>query len=106
VTTPVLLFCERDGICAVEIQRGDVVRALRGRDKDSLLAVVAADENGILLCDGKKRPLERPKKKNLCHIASTDYRLPEQDLLHNRPLRRALNRLQAQGNRQIREETE
>jgi len=83
-----------------------VVRALRGRDKDSLLAVAAADEDGILLCDGKKRPLERPKRKNPRHIAPTDLRLPEQDLLHNRPLRKALNRLQAQGNRKIHEETE
>lgn len=69
-----------------------VVLSKAGRDKDSLL-VIMGEENGFyLLCDGKERPIERPKKKNVRHIAFTNYSLNSEDTLSNKSLRSALKR--------------
>ncbi len=72
------------------LKRGSVVRSLAGRDKDSLLAVVEVTEDGVLVCDGKERPVERPKKKNLRHVGETGTELPEEAIGRNRALRKAL----------------
>ena len=69
---------------------GSVVRSLAGRDKDSLLAVVEIVEDGVLICDGKERPVERPKKKNLRHIGETGIELPMETIERNKSLRKAL----------------
>ena len=72
------------------LKRGSVVRSLAGRDKDSLLAVVEVTEDGVLVCDGKERPVERPKKKNLRHVGETGTELPEEAIGRNGALRKAL----------------
>lgn len=72
------------------LKRGSVVRSLAGRDKDSLLAVVEVTENVVLICDGKERPIERPKKKNLRHVGETGIELPEETIERNRVLKKAL----------------
>ena len=75
-----------------------MVKALRGRDKDkgSLFAVTAADERFIYICDGKERPLERPKRKNIRHLTSTGLTLSEEGMKTNRQLRRSLRALSEQ----------
>ena len=72
------------------LQRGCVVRSLAGKDKNRLLVVVAPDGQAVLLADGKGRPLERPKRKNVRHVALTALRLSESEMATNRGLRRAL----------------
>ena len=72
------------------MQRGDVVRSLSGRDKDSLLAVTDTDERYISVCDGKARPLHNPKRKNPKHVCALEKRLSEDRLLSDRSLRKAL----------------
>nr|MBQ4319742.1 KOW domain-containing RNA-binding protein [Clostridia bacterium] len=69
-----------------------------GRDKGKLLAVVDETPQGMLLCDGKERPIERPKLKNPKHLAITNYELERSDLNSNRSLRRALAVLSADDN--------
>ncbi|MBR6693403.1 MAG: KOW domain-containing RNA-binding protein [Clostridia bacterium] len=68
-----------------------VVSVKAGRDKNKLMAVVDETEKSMLLCDGKERPLERPKRKNIKHIAPTDYEINREDLHSNRSLRKALH---------------
>ena len=46
------------------LECGRVVVSLAGRDKGRLLAVTGVNEKGVLVCDGKERPVERPKLKN------------------------------------------
>ncbi len=75
------------------LQKGQVVRSLAGRDKGFLLAVVSADGGAVTLADGKRRPLERPKAKNVRHIVATPARLTSEQMATNRGLRRALNAL-------------
>ncbi|MBR4452066.1 MAG: KOW domain-containing RNA-binding protein [Clostridia bacterium] len=71
-------------------ERGMVVRSLAGRDSGYLLAVVRADENRVLVCDGKERPLDRPKIKNIRHVEPVNVILDEYDMRGNRALKKAL----------------
>ena len=61
------------------LETGNVVKSLAGRDKGKLLAVMQSDENRVLVCDGKERPVDRPKSKNIRHIGPTDSSLTEED---------------------------
>ena len=74
----------------MEWKRGQVVRSKAGRDKDSFLAVVAIEPPCALVCDGRQRPLERPKRKKLRHLSPTLKVLPEGALATDRKLRAAL----------------
>ena len=56
---------------------GWIVRADAGRDKDGVFCVVGVDQERhmVLLADGKRRRLARPKAKKMGHLTSlTDSR--------------------------------
>ncbi len=74
----------------MEVKRGQVVRSICGRDKGTFLTVVGTDGPCVLLADGRRRPLERPKRKKSFHIAATNTVLEEQALQTNRQIRTAL----------------
>lgn len=53
---------------------GQVVRSTAGRDKGQYMVVVAVvDENFILVCNGKLRKVNNPKKKRIKHLAKTNH---------------------------------
>ncbi len=63
------------------LRRGQVVLSLAGRDKDRLMAVLGeAPDGGVLVADGKERPLQRPKAEKSASSAAD-----------RRPGRRAFN---------------
>lgn len=74
----------------MELKKGSVVRSKAGRDKGKLMAVVGTDKKSVLLCDGKERRLEKPKRKNLLHIAPTKTVLEDSKLSTNHSLKKAL----------------
>ncbi len=74
----------------MELKIGSVVRSKAGRDKDKLMAVVGTDGRMLLLCDGKERRLEKPKRKNPLHTAPTKTVLESSTMATNRSLRKAL----------------
>lgn len=74
----------------MELQVGNVVRSKAGRDKGTFLAVVGMEGGYPLLCDGKRRPLARPKRKNPLHLAGTKHCLDLRLMETDRALRRAL----------------
>ena len=80
------------------LERGRVVISLAGRDKGKLLAVMQEEKNRVLICDGKERPVDRPKSKNIRHVEITQISLSEEDIATNRALRKALGRLNAEIN--------
>jgi ribosomal protein L14E/L6E/L27E len=80
------------------LRRAAVVRSAAGRDKGRLLAVVQAEKACVFVCDGKERPLSRPKRKNVRHIMPTQAALPEAAFASDRALRGALRRLEAEWN--------
>ena len=71
-------------------EKGRIVISKAGRDKYYYLAVVGERDGYLLLCDGKERPLERPKRKNAKHIALTGGILSDAQMSANRTLRKAL----------------
>ena len=59
-----------------EIQIGDIVLSLKGRDKQNTFLVVDIKDEFAYLVDGKVRKTTKPKKKNLKHIKKiSDCRL-------------------------------
>ena len=56
----------------MNIAKGSVVIAKAGRDKGRAFAVTdIIDERTVLIADGKSRPIERPKRKNVIHLQAT-----------------------------------
>lgn len=48
---------------------GQVVRSKAGHDKGSVFLVLdIVDAKHVLVVDGRKRPVERPKKKRMIHL--------------------------------------
>jgi ribosomal protein L14E/L6E/L27E len=56
----------------LDVQNGRIVKAKAGRDKDRYFAVVGAENEQILIADGKTRKLATPKRKNVKHLVFTD----------------------------------
>lgn len=69
---------------------GCVVCSKAGRDKGHFMVVVGCTENAVFVCDGKERPLDRPKRKNTKHLAFTKSCLTKEQFSTDRSLRRAL----------------
>lgn len=76
----------------MEVRRGSVVRSLAGHDKGDFLIVLSAEAPFAIVCDGKHRPLERPKRKKLLHLAPTATIVEEDALKTNRKVREALRK--------------
>ena len=74
----------------MQIERGRIVRSAAGRDNGYYLAVVEVADSTIRLCDGKERPLTRPKSKNIKHILVTGGMLTDAQLATDRAIRRGL----------------
>ena len=47
----------------MELKKGSVVISKAGRDKGYFLVVVDFNDKEVFVCDGKERPVEKPKKK-------------------------------------------
>lgn len=77
----------------MELIKGSVVISKAGRDKGYFLAVKDVTDEGVFVCDGKERPVERPKKKNPLHLTKTRYVLTEEQTATNRSLKRALKNI-------------
>ena len=56
----------------MELKRGLLVRSKAGHDKHGFFVVLSADQEFAVICDGKHRPLQRPKEKNCRHLAVTN----------------------------------
>lgn len=49
---------------------GDIVIATAGREKDNCFVVVGVQDDFALICDGKNRKIDKPKKKKIKHLSS------------------------------------
>ena len=72
---------------------GKIVFSKAGRDKGKAMVITAVTENYLLVCDGKERRLERPKRKNPKHLQFTNTRLEPNLFETNRALRKSLKAL-------------
>ena len=73
----------------MDFVRGLIVRASAGRDKGGFFAVLAAGDDGYaLICDGRRRRLEHPKRKKVKHLFPTSAVLAEGSMQTNREIRK------------------
>jgi len=86
----------------MEIDKGDIVLSLGGRDKGKALFVADTDGEYVVLVDGKSRKLEHPKRKKRKHCVfynRDSSRLSEKlragERVSNLDIRRALATLRA-----------
>ncbi len=56
----------------MSIVKGSVVRAKAGRDRDKFFVVLQTDGGYAYIADGKRRKVQKPKKKKLIHLAPTN----------------------------------
>lgn len=57
----------------MEYQIGQVVYSKCGHDRGDVQMIVAMEGEYLFLADGKRRKLERPKRKKKMHIQPTFY---------------------------------
>ena len=57
----------------MEYQIGQVVYSKSGHDKGDVQMVVGIEGEFLLLADGKRRKLEKPKRKKKMHVQPTFY---------------------------------
>lgn len=56
------------------MKTGTVVISEKGHDRLKLYVVIGEEGKNLLLCDGKTKTLQKPKKKNPAHLKETgDY---------------------------------
>lgn len=70
--------------------KGKIVCSRAGRDKGNFMVVIGEEKEFVFVCDGKERPLDKPKRKNRKHLAVTRGILKEEQYLSNKSLRKAL----------------
>lgn len=55
----------------MQIVKGMIVKSLSGHDKYRYYLVIFLESGFALIADGKRRSLEKPKRKNLKHLQPT-----------------------------------
>lgn len=55
------------------MEKGMIVKSIAGHDKDRYYLIVEACSKSALIADGKRRRLEKPKRKNIKHLQQTNY---------------------------------
>ncbi len=84
--------------CGIEI--GNIVISTMGRDKGEYFIVVGVEENYVYLVDGAIRKIDRPKKKKIKHITTTNMhdenikeRVINQYKITNHDIKKALKQI-------------
>lgn len=73
------------------IVEGNVVRSVAGHDADRFYIVLSVEGDFALIADGKKRLLEKPKRKRLKHLKKTNTVIDITTILNDKQLRKALH---------------
>lgn len=61
----------------MDMESGQVVKSLAGRDKGTLYLILGFEGNRALLANGRNQTVQRPKKKNLKHLQPYRCVVPE-----------------------------
>lgn len=52
----------------MRFEKAQIVRSLSGHDSGELFIILDVDGDRLLLADGKRRRVSRPKQKNMKHV--------------------------------------
>lgn len=61
----------------MSLEVGTLVLSVCGRDNGNIFAVIGTSDGVVVLADGRKRRLEKPKNKSVKHVKITDFTLSE-----------------------------
>lgn len=75
----------------INLKRGSIVKAAAGKEKGNFFVVLEFNKDYVIISDGRYRPIEKAKKKNVKHIFPTSTVLDESCLETNRKIRNAIN---------------
>lgn len=75
----------------MEITKGNIVKSISGRDAGRFYLVVKAEDGYAWIADGKVRPLQKPKRKNLKHLQKTKQAVVVEDYPTDKALKRLLH---------------
>lgn len=85
----------------MEYQIGQVVYSKGGHDKGDVQMIVAVEGDYLFLADGRRRKLEKPKRKKKMHVQPTFYvekevaaKLQEGEYLLDADIKKALKKYQ------------
>lgn len=84
----------------MNLSPASLVQVTAGRDKDKYFLVLEIkNDEYVLICDGRRRKVERPKLKNRKHIKSLDYslnlikeKLEEGNKINNSEIRKSIRK--------------
>lgn len=74
-----------------EVKRGSIVKVAAGKEKGKFFVVLELNQNYVIISDGRHRPIEKTKKKNIKHVFATNTVLSEAFLETNKKIRNAIN---------------
>ena len=73
------------------LRKGQIVRSLAGRDKGQILIVVDRfDDSHVLVVDGKRRLLDKPKKKKEKHLQDYKTIIDEKEMVNDCRIRKII----------------
>lgn len=72
---------------------GSIVYSMAGHDKERFYVVVRLEDGFAYIADGKRRKLDRPKKKSAKHLRGTSQTLDLNIVATDKKLRSALGSL-------------
>lgn len=64
----------------MKLAKGSVVKAEAGRDSGGFFVVTDVSEGFCSIADGRSRKLDKPKRKNIKHIRTTDSMIELNDI--------------------------
>lgn len=76
----------------MKLAKGSVVIADAGRDSGGFFVATDTDGSFCYIADGKSRKLDKPKRKNIKHIRTTDSMIELNDIT-DKKLRTVLRQL-------------
>ena len=74
----------------MKIEKGTIIRSIAGHDVGDFQVILDFDEQYATVCDGKHRPLEKPKRKKLKHLSITNTVVDVAELQTNKSIRKVL----------------
>ena len=74
------------------MKAGQIVKSTAGRDKNTFFVVTEVVGTYAEICDGKHRPLEKPKMKKLKHLSEAAFTADLNQVKTNKEFRRVLHR--------------
>ena len=67
----------------MDIKRRQIVFVTAGKEKGRYMVVLESDQTTVMLIDGRKRPCDRPKRKNIKHVTATNKVASEEEIAAN-----------------------